>query len=69
MTFGRAFTDSFHISVMHESVARIREPTISEVKGECSDDCATETPQAPNISDDCVTEAPIFCIFFIQFKY
>jgi hypothetical protein len=30
------------LSVMHESVARI-EPTISEVKGACSDDCATRT--------------------------
>ena len=41
---GRALTDSFH---MHEStpesVARI-EPTISEVKGARSDDCATEAP-------------------------
>ena len=40
-TFGTALTDSFHISVTHESVARI-EPTISEVKGACSDDCATD---------------------------
>jgi hypothetical protein len=28
----------------HESVARI-EPTFSEVKGACSDDCATEAPE------------------------
>jgi hypothetical protein len=40
-TFGRALTDSFHISGMHESVVRI-EPTISEVKGACSDDCDSD---------------------------
>jgi hypothetical protein len=40
-TFGRALTDSFHMTVMHESIARI-EPTISEVKGSFSDDCATK---------------------------
>ena len=38
-TFVRTLTDSFHISVMRESVARI-ELTISEVKAACSDDCA-----------------------------
>ena len=37
-TFDRALTDSFRIS---RSVARI-EPTNSEVKGACSDDCNTE---------------------------
>ena len=50
-TFGRALTDSFHVSVMHESVARI-EPTISEVKGAC----VTIAPLA--LGDDCATEAP-----------
>jgi hypothetical protein len=37
-TFGRALIDS-----SHESVARI-EPANSDVKGTCSDDCATEAP-------------------------
>ena len=42
-------TDDFRQSVdwlfSHESVARI-EPTISEMKGACFDDCATEAPSA-----------------------
>jgi hypothetical protein len=37
------FRQSFDWLFSHESVARI-EPTISEMKGACSDDCATETP-------------------------
>ena len=36
----RALIDSCHINDMSHIIARI-EPTISEVKGACSDDCAT----------------------------
>ena len=36
----------------HKSVART-EPTISEVKGACSDDCATEAPEYIKILPDC----------------
>ena len=42
-TFGRALTYSFHISVMCEVLNEDRNQD-SEVKGACSEDCATEAP-------------------------
>jgi hypothetical protein len=52
-TLGRALTDSFHISVMDESIVRII-PTISEVSERhllsCSDNCATKAPNEHSIS-------------------
>ena len=45
-TFGRALTDSHMSPRTLESIARI-EPTISEVKGACSDDCATHWSPLP----------------------
>ena len=41
-TFGRALTNSSHMSVA--SPNQWSEPTISEVKGACPDDCTTKAP-------------------------
>ena len=46
-TFGRALTYSFHMSVMSEVLSEDRTQD-SEVKGACSDDCATKAPPLVN---------------------
>ena len=64
---------------MHESVAGI-EPTISEVKGACSGDCATEAPKTFHIlrpkakldcsssSDECNYKNTIVFSLFVLYK-
>ena len=48
-TFGKALTYSFHMSVMSEVLSEDRTQD-SEVKGACSDDCATEAPDSHGFS-------------------
>ena len=50
-TSGRALTYSFHMSVMSAILSEDRTQD-SEVKGACSDDCATEAPTTAQASFD-----------------
>ena len=52
----------------HESVARI-EPTISEVKGPCSDDCDTEFVELNRNPTDLLRNVYFYCSINVNIKY